>query len=89
MAMDVRRLAQQLTANKVLNPEISLSSLLNIEGIGLHDPGVAADNYVAAWDHYVVICGARAQGIGDVGPIAQSIRSALGSPGVSSQGHPW
>jgi hypothetical protein len=85
MAMDVRRLVQQLGQNKVLNPEITLGQLLNVEGIGLHDPGGVASDYVAAWDHYVVICGARVQTLGDIGPMAKSIRASLGS----GAGQPW
>jgi hypothetical protein len=66
-ASAVSALARQLHDSKLLNLEASLESVLSMGGLDTLDPGGTRADYVIAWEHYVVVCGA-APGIAVINP---------------------
>jgi hypothetical protein len=78
---DVKKLAEDLHASKVLNLDVTAKQLLNsAQGVGKVTPGGEVQNNVLAWDHYVVITGKKLgdDRIREMAGIKDTIKGTIG-----------
>lgn len=78
---DVRKLAEELHASKLLNLDVTAKQLLgSAQGIGKVGKGGELQNNVLAWDHYVVVTGINfgEDRIRDVSRIKDKVNSSVG-----------
>lgn len=64
---EIQTLIDHLHASKVINADTSAKTLIAEVNKGITNPAVLAGWYAIGGDHYVIVCGAQAGNIAELG----------------------